>query len=73
MSRLGFEISSELRLQLEEMRDLLGGIDPSFRDEDPGARPCPNCTQTCGATCSIQCKSSCVIDCHHGCGNALNP
>ena len=67
MSKLKFEISKELRLHLEEMRDVLGG------DPDPWPEPpdggCSNCTQTCGVSCSAECTNSCVIRCVTGCGN----
>ena len=72
MSKLKFEISKELRLHLEEMRDVLGG-DPDPWPEPPDVGGCGgSCSQICGATCSNECMSSCITMCVNGCGNVYN-
>lgn len=70
MNKRKLEISVETKMKLEEMRQLLAGVEP----DAPAGIDVANCGGTCYVTCSYWCETYCAGSClqtgasQKGCG-----
>lgn len=63
MKKMKLEVSEDLKLHIEQMRDALAGVS-SF---DPGEISYAQCGQLCEVTCSHYCWNNCDDVCLNSC------
>lgn len=61
--KMKLQVSNELKLKLEQLRDVLGGVDPNYKtDPGPGNSSCGHyCMVTCSWHCENECAGSCSV------------